>query len=811
MNWFRRSNAERHVRLRARPGADDEHYVQVALEQHFDYLDVLSLRIDQQDLYPLQQSDYGVVAGRVLANEGVGVPNCRVSIFIPAPADEDDLTPEQVRLRQRYGWTQVTDTDPSGRRYNLLPSQARVRGYNGFPDNELGIGATPATPVGSFPERETVLADPLTRAVYERYYRYTTVTNGSGDFLLLGVPTGTYTLHLDADLTDIGPWSYSPAMLQNVLGYPEGSFEDNGARVRASTDLDSLGHLVSQNLSVTVRPLWSQREGVDLVGVTRQDFKLGVPLKPHFTVAGALTTMARNRWWGDNLVFRVHFGWRNLYVNVGNLTCDTSPSCEWEANFCAGLNTKVLDLTAGNCPSRPKGFFFCLSFEIPNIIPFLRFEVRDDYCRLDGGKYDANPFDFINHGATCEREVSAALSEVPDTGLTDALHLSSHRPDEADITLFTLTPEVSDDQATRWLSELRTGGKVAASDFSAFDPLTGVAVVTESTYLKLVEPGQFALQVFCNRKPKVTNEEGQLVDSDDPKRGVMTEFRGSLLVRGTGELDNPPTKDRVGRLTVKIPQSFDYNRRLNAQGTYDYVPRENEWIFNHALFTAGNLYSVAQFVPTRKGDMSASDEEANDFFSDRKGWENQTGLLLYTRTGDRDALVPNHETRLGDEMDYVLPGGDVPGDNTVPPPPVVSSTVTSYEYVTVYPAGLVNQGVSISAPGTSASLTLLLPYTVAWSYSGGNTPTRVSLELLLVDEKIAYQIDSLTGTAGSMTSYSWQPYLKPEHRAPAEESVNVRLIISDENNPAVYGVTPVFELVTPAENDDYQDVFVPVS
>ncbi len=809
MKWFRRDKAARQLRLRARPGVEEEQYVQIALEQHFDYLDVLSLRISEQDAFQLQQSDYGVIAGRVLANEGVGVPNCRVSVFLAAPAEDEDLTPADRQLRQRYGWSDVTEQDSSGRRYNLLPAQARVRGFNGFPDNELGIGATPATPVGSFPERETVLADATTRTVYERYYRYTTVTNEAGDFLLLGVPTGTYTLHLDADLTDIGAWSYSPAMLQKVLGYPEGGFEADGARVRSSTDLDSLGHLVSQNVSVTVRPLWTQHEQTDYVGITRQDFKLGVPLRPHFTVAGSLMTMARNRWWGDNLIFRVHFGWRNLYVNVGNVSCDTTPSCEWEANFCAGLNTKLLDFTAGNCPSRPKGFFFCLSFEIPNIIPFLRFEVRDDYCRLDGGKYDASPFDFINHGATCEREVSAALSEVPDSGLTDALHLSSQRPDEADITLFNLTPEVSDEQASRWLLELQAGGKVAASDFSEFDPFTGVAVMAETSYLKLVEPGQFALQVFCNRRPMVTSEDGHLVESLDPKRGVMTEFRGSLLVRGKGELDNPPTKDRVGRLTVKIPQSFDYNQQLNARGEYEYVARENEWIFNHALFSAGKLYSVAQFIPTRKADMSASDEEGNDFFSDRKGWENQTGLLLYTKTDGRDALVPNHETRLGDEMDYVLPGGEVPASNTVPPPPITSTgaNTPSYEYTTSYAAGAVTNGITVASPTGGTTWDLYEWFVLQWSYAGG-APARVSVEVVLPDLHVAYLVGS---TAGTSTTMNWEAYLKPEHRAALNDTVNARLVVSDENNPAVYGVSAVFQLLTPEEETGRPDVFIPVS
>ena len=78
------------IRLKTKPGGDDKH-LKVKLEQSFDFLEVLSLKISQEDLYADFCSNYGVVVGRVLANQGFGVPNSKVSIFIPI-TDEDKKT-----------------------------------------------------------------------------------------------------------------------------------------------------------------------------------------------------------------------------------------------------------------------------------------------------------------------------------------------------------------------------------------------------------------------------------------------------------------------------------------------------------------------------------------------------------------------------------------------------------------------------------------------------------------------------------------------------------------------------------------------
>ena len=66
------------------------HYVKTRIEQDVETLEILSLKIDQKDTYQFFNADYGVLVGRVLANEGVGIPNAKISIFIPIEEDDKD-------------------------------------------------------------------------------------------------------------------------------------------------------------------------------------------------------------------------------------------------------------------------------------------------------------------------------------------------------------------------------------------------------------------------------------------------------------------------------------------------------------------------------------------------------------------------------------------------------------------------------------------------------------------------------------------------------------------------------------------------
>ena len=110
----------------------------VEINQDFDLLEILSMKFTQTDLYASTCSDYGVVCGRISVNNGFGVPNARVSIFIPV--SEQDL--DDPVISKLYPFSQIGDRDELGYRYNLLPSRKQHGGHE---------------PTGTFPDQTDIL------------------------------------------------------------------------------------------------------------------------------------------------------------------------------------------------------------------------------------------------------------------------------------------------------------------------------------------------------------------------------------------------------------------------------------------------------------------------------------------------------------------------------------------------------------------------------------------------------------------------------------------------------------------------------
>jgi len=103
------------IRIRTQVGVDKS--IRVLLNQDFEYLEILSLKILQSQIYNRQCSDYGVVVGRVTSNNGYGIPNAKISIFIPLD-QEDETNPI---ISELYPYKSLSDVNEDGYRYNLLP------------------------------------------------------------------------------------------------------------------------------------------------------------------------------------------------------------------------------------------------------------------------------------------------------------------------------------------------------------------------------------------------------------------------------------------------------------------------------------------------------------------------------------------------------------------------------------------------------------------------------------------------------------------------------------------------------------------
>jgi hypothetical protein len=257
-------------RVRTEVGKDKS--IKVQLEQDFESLEILSLKILQSDIYNRVCADYGVVVGRITANNGLGLPNCKVSIFIPLTG-EDELNPV---ISELYPYKTLDDVNDEGYRYNLLPY---VQSHGGH------------TPTGTFPTRKDVLTNPTLIEIYDKYFKFTAKTNDSGDFMLFGVPLGSQTVHVDIDLSDIGEFSMAPQDLIRIGVATEKQI--SGLRFNSSSNLDTLPQLLSFNRVIEVYPLWGQPEVCEL-GITRTDFDLvkeaGITLLPAAIFMGSIVS-----------------------------------------------------------------------------------------------------------------------------------------------------------------------------------------------------------------------------------------------------------------------------------------------------------------------------------------------------------------------------------------------------------------------------------------------------------------------------------------------------------------------------------------
>ncbi len=243
--------------------------VVIELKSTWDLLEILSLKFTQTDAYTSMCSDYGVVCGRISVNNGFGVPNARVSIFIPlATEDIDDPV-----ISALYPFTSISDVNADGYKYNLLPSRKQHGGHE---------------PTGTFPDQLDVLTREEVLEVYEKYYKLTVKTNNAGDFMIWGVPIGTQTIHVDVDLSDIGCFSLRP---DDFIRQGKGvdNFK-NTYSYKSSTDFYSLPQIVSFDKTIDVFPFWGNESFCE-IGITRTDFDLsdkGVKIEPKAYVLGSV-------------------------------------------------------------------------------------------------------------------------------------------------------------------------------------------------------------------------------------------------------------------------------------------------------------------------------------------------------------------------------------------------------------------------------------------------------------------------------------------------------------------------------------------
>ena len=256
------------IRIKTDVGKDSDKYLKISLDQDYDFIEILSLNITQEDAYRKFSSDYGVIVGRVIINSGFGVPNAKVSVFIPL----DDIDKTDSVISGLYPYEIITDKNSDGIRYNILPKESET-------NNDC------FTPIGTFPTKREVLDNDVMLGIYCKYYKFTTTTNHAGDFMIFGVPLGTYTVHVDADISDIGEASQRPYDLIRQ-GAPDKIFE-SGTKFKSGSNLDKLPQVKSANMGVNVQPFWGDTESYE-IGITRLDVDLNYNIVPAAIFVGSI-------------------------------------------------------------------------------------------------------------------------------------------------------------------------------------------------------------------------------------------------------------------------------------------------------------------------------------------------------------------------------------------------------------------------------------------------------------------------------------------------------------------------------------------
>ena len=260
------SKFHKSYRIRTEVGKNTN--LHVKLDNDYNVLKIMSLEIDQENAYKLHSSNYGVIAGRVLANEAFGIPNAKISVFINI--DNNDVNDVVKSVLYPYNTTISKNKDDV--RYNLLV------------DEQL---SDCHTSIGTFPEKQYLLDNGSILEVFEKYYKYTTRTNESGDYMIFGVPVGSQTIHVDIDLSDIGILSQTPRDMI-YKGYNVERFE-NSSKFKYDTNLDSLVQVITQNEVTDVIPFWGDDSNTS-VGITRCDINIEYKFEPTCVFMGSVVS-----------------------------------------------------------------------------------------------------------------------------------------------------------------------------------------------------------------------------------------------------------------------------------------------------------------------------------------------------------------------------------------------------------------------------------------------------------------------------------------------------------------------------------------
>ena len=343
------SNSNKTYRINTKVGVNNNDNINLNLNvlQKYDILEILSLKIGTENVYKTHTSGYGCVVGRVLANGGVGVPNAKISIFIEV---NENTSVDEV-LYNLYPYKTTRDNNSEHIRYNLLPDE-KISDCHQI--------------IGTFPNKRLVLDDKNVLDVFENYYKFTTVTNESGDYMLFGIPTGNQTIHMDLDLSDIGFLSQKPVDMK-FKGYNSTMFE-NPKQFKTDSNIDNLVQVMSQSSPIYIKPFWGEEDGEE-IGITRHDIDVNYKFEPTCIFMGSMVSDSKGNGFSKNCIPSRNMG-RMEKLTAGHGTIEMiRKKLDGSVEEFPIMGNELIDENGVWCYQIPMNLDYITTDEYGNLVP----------------------------------------------------------------------------------------------------------------------------------------------------------------------------------------------------------------------------------------------------------------------------------------------------------------------------------------------------------------------------------------------------------------------------------------------------------
>lgn len=346
------SENNKSYRIRTKIGVNEDSeisdkYLTVKLTDKIDTIEIMSLKIKQENAYKFHCADYGVVVGRAIANGGFGVPNVKVSIFIAA----SEATKNDAIYNAIYPYERVTQKNKDNIRYNLLPDVGDDDCYQ---------------VVGTFPNKRLVLDDDNYMEIYDNYYKFTTRTNNAGDYMIFGIPTGGQILHFDADLSDVGVLSQKPRDMI-YKGYNINQFE-NANQFKVDDNLANLPQIISQDDSVYIYPFWGD-EDENIIGITRHDIDINYKFEPTCVFMGSIVSDTNSNHISKKCIPTAQMGMmEDLVTGSGTIEMIRKKQDGSVEQFNI-QGTQLINDNGVWCYQIPMNLDYCMTDEYGNLVP----------------------------------------------------------------------------------------------------------------------------------------------------------------------------------------------------------------------------------------------------------------------------------------------------------------------------------------------------------------------------------------------------------------------------------------------------------